>query len=121
MLVVCFHILAVKIYCLVVGFCDSQYFKALTLPVGHTVNFHENSNIAEIGHCVGNLDSFNDSHIWSAWEFGGSGKRMKILCRIYVDFTNLIQCGFRIHIFSCNKNHATQGLVVVIYIFEETE
>ena len=52
MLVVCFHILAVKIYCLVVGFCDSQYFKALTLPAGHTVNFHENSNIAEIGHCV---------------------------------------------------------------------
>ena len=44
MLVVCFHILAVKIYCLVVGFCDSQYFKALTLPAGHTVNFHENSN-----------------------------------------------------------------------------
>ena len=57
MLVVCFHILAVKIYCLVVGFCDSQYFKALMLPAGHTVNFHENSSIAEIGHCVVNLDS----------------------------------------------------------------
>ena len=69
MLVVCFHILAVKIYCLVVGFCDSQYFKALTLPAGHTVNFHKNFNKAEIGHCVGNLNSFNDSHIWSAWKF----------------------------------------------------
>ena len=79
------------------------------------------SNIAEIDHCVGNLDSFNDSHIWSFWEFGGLEKRMKIICRIYVDFTNLIQCVFRIHIFSCNKNHATQGFVVVIYIFEETE